>query len=442
MFSLKFAGREGCMLTRRDFSKFLLASGPAALVPRALAKDSVWPATANSGDSTQNKTHENQPAARNCDLLIKGGTVIDPSQHLHATMDVAVRAGKILEVSSDIPESRAARVISAKNRIVTPGFIDLQVHCYEGAGGIGVNADHYCLGRGVTTAVENGAAGYLNVDGFIKYIVHPSITRVFTSINIFPMGLINRKIVPGQDDLKSLDPGLAAEAAERYRPATVGIKVYPEKFHLGENDLEGVRRSIAAAEECRMPLVADLVDTYSPLSAHIKLLRKGDVFTHAFNNHPNGLFDTNGKILPEVLEARDRGVYFDTAQGQDKFNFDVMEKCLQQNLVPDAISTDLYTGNVDSMVYDLPTTVSKFLALGMKLDDAIERVTARPAKIFDFGVQIGSLRRGSEADISICELQQGTFEFTGDSPSDKRTGHQMLVSKAVVCRGKYFVNAA
>src|SRR5258707_15708799 len=135
--------------------------------------------------------------------------------------------------------------------------------------------------------------------------------------------------------------------------------------------------------------VADIVDTHSPLATLVKMLRKGDIFTHAYNGFANGVLDANGKVLPEVLDARDRGVYFDTAQVQDKFNFDVTEKCLQQNLVPDSISSDLYSGNVDAMVYDLPTTVSKFLALGMKIDDAIERVTSRPAQMFDFGVQLG-----------------------------------------------------
>jgi dihydroorotase len=425
------------MFTRRDFSKLLLATGTAGLVT-----DSVRSAASNSGYSPQNTNYEDQHTARNCDLLIKGGTVVDPGQHFHATMDVAVRAGKILEVSKDIPESRAVKVISAKNKIVTPGFIDLQVHSYDGAGGIGINADHYCLGRGVTTAVENGATGYANVGGFIKYIVNPSITRVYTSVNIFPVGLINRKIVPGLDDPESMDPVLAAKAAEEYKPATVGIKAYPERFHLGPKDLECVRRALAAAEECRMPLVADLVDTYSPLPAHLKMMRRGDVFTHYCHNFAHAVLDANGRVLPEVLEARDRGVLFDTAQGQDKFNFKVAEKCLEQGLLPDTISTDLYAGNVDAMVYDLPTTVSKFMALGMSLDMAIERVTVKPAAVFDYGVQIGTLRPGSEADIGIFELQQGTFEFIGDSPSDKRLGRQMLVSKAVVCRGKYFVNAA
>jgi dihydroorotase len=376
-----------------------------------------------------------------CDLLIKGGTVIDPAQHLHATLDIAVKDGKILDLAKDLPESRAVKVVSAKDKIVTPGFIDLQVHCFEGISDLAVNADHYCLGRGTTTIVENGAAGYLGIEGYVKYIIDPAITRIFTSLNIFPPGIIRPDAIRSLDNPNSMDSALAARAANRNKPAVVGIKAYIEKAHVGKQDLECLRRAVTAAEMARIPLVADIVDTYSPIKKILEMMRKGDIFTHVYNAYPNGVLDPNGRVLPEVLDARDRGIYFDTAQGADKFSFDVTEKCMQQNLPPDSISSDLYSGNVDTMVYDLPTTVSKFLAMGMKLDDAIERVTARPAQMFDFGVQIGTLRPGSEADIGIFELREGKFEFVGNSPTDKRTGNQMLISKAVVCRGRFFVNS-
>src|ERR1700728_45572 len=417
------------MLTRRDFSKRILASGAAGLVPeRALSLASRTVA-------------EELDEGQKCDLLIKGGTVIDPAEHVHAILDVAVKDGKILQLSKDIPEDRAVKVVSAKDRIVTPGFIDLEVHCFEGISDLAVNPDHYCLGRGSTTILDNGAAGYLGIDGFVKYIVNPSITRVFTSVNIFPPGVIRPDALRTLDNPDSMDPELAAKAVERNKPAAVGIKAYIEKAHVGPKDSECLRRAVAAASAARVPVVADVVDTYSPIGKILGMLRKGDVFTHVYNSYSNGVLDANGKVLPEVRDARERGVYFDTAQGWDKFSFDVAEKCMQQGILPDAISTDLVSLNVDSMVYDLPTTVSKFLALGMKLDDAIERVPARPAEIFDFGVQIGTLRPGSEADIGIFELREGKFEFVGNSPSDKRTGSQMLINKAVVCRGRFFVNA-
>jgi len=187
--------------------------------------------------------------------------------------------------------------------------------------------------------------------------------------------------------------------------------------------------------------VAAINVNFSPLPKIISKLRKGDVFSHYCSDHPHGILDANGRILPEVLDARARGVLFDTAEGGGQVSFEVADKCLQQNFLPDTISTDLLEINVDKRVFDLPTAVSKFMALGMDLDQAIERVTAKPAQIFDYGVKIGTLQPGSEADIAIFELRDGNFEFLGSKDSEKRTGHKMLVNKAVICRGKYFVNA-
>lgn len=417
------------MLSRRDFSKLLIASSASAL-----PADS-W--------GLRNDALSDQPPEQNgrLDLLIKGGTVIDPGNQWHRLMDVGVRGNKIAEVAKDIPQSRALKVIWARDRIVTPGFIDLQVHCFEGMSSLAVNADHYCLGRGVTTIVSNGAAGYLNIEGYINYIVKPSITRIFTSLNIFPLGVVRPGLLQSVDNLDAMDVTLSAKAILENKPSVVGIKAYIEKEHVGTRDVECLQKALQAAQIAKVPVVADIVGTHSPVAKLVGMLRPGDIFTHAFNGFANGVLDANGRVLPEVLAARDRGIYFDTAQGEDKFNFDVAEKCLQQNLLPDSISTDLYSGNTDSMVFDLPTTVSKFMALGISLDDAIERVTFRPAKMFDFGLKIGTLAPGSEADIAIFELRHGKYDFVGSSPEDKRAGDTLLVSKAVICRGRYFVNA-
>ncbi|MGH9734215.1 MAG: hypothetical protein ACRD8A_06475 [Candidatus Acidiferrales bacterium] len=425
------------MMNRREFSKLVVASGAAGILPESGRPLPLSPASKEKEGQISGQFEKNQKY----DLLIKGGTVIDPSQRLHAIRDVAVIGHRIAEVATDIPESHALRIVSAKDRIVTPGFIDVEVHCNDGLSSLAVNGDHYGFSRGATTIVDNGAEGYLGIEGFIRYISQPSITRIFTSVNIFPPGVIDPTLMKGVDNTAAMDPVAAAAAAERNKPTVVGIKAYIERGHVGSNDLECLRRAVTAANASRLPVVADINDTYHPLPEVLKLLRKGDIFTHVYNTYPNGVLDANGRVLSAVLEARDRGVHFDTGQGGDKFNFDVYEKCMEQGLLPDSISTDLYSGNVDTMVYDLPTTVSKFLTLGMSLDDAIERVTSKPAQMLDFGVQIGTLRPGSEADIGIFELREGKFEFAGNSPSDKRTGSLMLVSKAVVCRGRFFVNS-
>jgi dihydroorotase len=415
------------MLTRRTFSKYLLVGGATLLDVEDVRTADEQPIDINQDSSI-----------RECHLLIKGGTVVDPGQHFHAQMDVAVKDGKIFEVSNKFPEGRARTVVSAKDRIVTPGLVDLHVHCFDGFGG--VSADHYCLGRGSTTVVDCGSAGYPMIGGFVKYIVNAASTRIFALVDIGAMGTV----FGTKDSMKNLDwvnPTLTASSAEANKPSVVGIKVRLQKSIQGTNDLECLKRALSAAEESRLPLMAHVSDPFSPLPDILKMMRKGDVVTHMYNSHSHGILDSNGKILPEVRGARERGVIFDSAHGHSHFSFDTAEKALQQNFLPDTISTDLSEGNINGPVFDLPTTISKFLAIGMDLDTALERVTARPAKVFDYGVPIGTLRPGSEGDVSIFDLHEGTFEFV-DSNQQKRTGRQKLVNTAAVCRGELFINEA
>jgi len=411
------------MLTRREFSSHLLICGSGLLASRL-------PLSASEPRASSNQTSK-----LDCDLLIKGGTVIDPGQGLHAALDVAVKDGKILVVSRDLPDSGARNVVSAKDKIVTPGFIDIHVHCFDGIS-FGTNADRTCLGKGVTTVVDAGSVGYPMIAGFIKYVVKTSMTRIVALLDISALGIT----VGIKDTMKNLDwvnPELTAKAAEDYKPTVVGIKVRLQQAIQGDKDLECLKRALEAAEATRLPLMAHVDNPYSPLPDILKLLRKGDVFTHFMNGNPHGVLDANGKILPEVFEARQRGVIMDPSEG-NHLSFDVAEKCLEQNFLPDTISTDLVNLSKFGPVYDLPTEVSKYMALGIGLDKVIEMVTTNAARVFDYGLPLGTLKPGNEADISILEVQNGNFEFM-DSARNKRRGRQRLVSKAVVRHGEFIL---
>jgi dihydroorotase len=356
---------------------------------------------------------------------------------LNGLFDVAVKGGKILAVSRDIPEAGARRVVSAKDKIVTPGLIDIHVHCFDGVSS-GANADRTCLSRGVTTVVDAGSVGYPMIGAFIKYVVNTSTTRIFALVDISALGIL----VGTKDTMRNLDwasSELTAKAAEESKPTVVGIKVRLTQSIQGSNDIECLKRAIGAAETSHLPLTVHIDDPYSPLPDILKLLRKGDVFTHFLNGHPHGVLDANGKILPEVLEARQRGVIFDPAQGSSHFSFDVAEKCLAQNFPPDTISTDLVTLSAFGPVYDLPTQMSKFMALGMNLEKVIELATSKPAGVYDCGLQLGMLKTGSEADVGIFAAREGNFEFA-DSDRQRRKGHQMLENIAVVRHGQFFLN--
>lgn len=426
---------DNFMITRREFSRSLLAGGAALLASEGT------PSAAGAQPAP------NQSSSQDCDLLIKGGTVIDPGQRLHALMDVAVKDGKILEVSQNFPETRAQKVVSAKGRIVTPGFIDMHAHCFEGFGGM--NPDKYCLSRGVTTVVDAGSAGYLAIHSFIRYVAEPSVTRIFPLVNIGALGLtagafakkssqeVSSEYQNAMDNPDWIYPQLTAKAVRENSGRVLGIKVRLQQNVQGSRDLDCLKMALQAAEAAHVPVMAHIDDPYSPLPEILKLMRKGDVYTHIYNNHAHSILDANGQVLPEVREARQRGVVMDPAAGGSHFSFDTAKKAMQQDFLPDTISTDLNDRRAPD--FSLLTLVSNYLALGMDLDSAIERVTTKPAQVFDYGVKIGALRAGYEADIGIFELQEGNFEFR-DSSKEKLAGHQMLVNKGAVCRGRFFPN--
>jgi len=242
------------MLTRRQFSK-LLAGSPL------LASSKFGPASAASLSPAQDMA---QALTQSRDLLIKGGTVIDPSQNLHAPLDVAVKDGKILQVAPDIPADGSRNVLSAKGKIVTPGLIDVHVHVFEGVGPTGLNADQYCLGRGVTTAVDAGSTGYFSIAGFRQYVIKPSATRIFAMVDIGARGTL-MGLVGNYSNLDWVNPQRTAQAAEANKPDVVAIKTRLSKEIAGANDLEVLKRALLAAELCHLPLMVHIGDTYSPL---------------------------------------------------------------------------------------------------------------------------------------------------------------------------------
>jgi len=446
------------MLTRRQFSKSLLTGGTALLASETLLSTANLQARSNQSlgqNSGQGSGQNlNQKPDQTFDLLIKGGTVIDPGQSLHGLLDVAVKGGKILEVARDIPESRALQVYSAKDKIVTPGLVDLHVHCFDGVGS-GMNADHYCLGRGVTTVVDAGSTGFIMIGAFIKRVVRTSNTRIYALVDIGALGTMTiHQTANYYRDMYNPNFVLSqstAKAARDNRPDVVGIKIHLDRevsSHPLDFEPELLKKAVEAAESSHLPLMVHAMNTANPSPDLMKLMRKGDVFTHCYHGFANGILDARGKILPGVREARERGILFDVGADRTGISFDVADQALQQDFLPDTISSDLTLPAAVHSTGDLPNVVSTMMALGMNLEQAIERVTIKPAQVFDYGVQLGTLRAGGEADIGIFEIRDEKFEFNDNfdfsattlGKAGKRVGRQRLVNKAAVCRGQLYVN--
>lgn len=385
-----------------------------------------------------------KPVTARYDLLIQGGTVIDPAQKLSAVRDVAIVGNKIARVAENLVKTEARQVLDAKGKIVTPGLIDAHVHVFDGVVPLGIPADVSCLARGVTTVLDAGSAGAHTFPAFRKNIINVVDTRVCALLNISVMGQATySKDNPHGEllELRYVNPKLAIRTIEQNRDVILGIKIRLSQNIAGERDLKILGLAKEAADAVKLPLMVHIGDTHSPLREILALLTKGDVVTHCFHGRAGGVLDDKGRVLPEVKAAVAKGVHLDVGHGAGSFSFDVAEKALKQELLPGTISSDVHHFNVHGPVFDLATTLSKFMHLGLTLDQVIERATTNPANVFGFAKGLGTLREGAEADVAVFALAEGDFTFV-DAHGKKRIGQRKLVPVATIKAGKMYGSAS
>ena len=217
------------------------------------------------------------------DLLIKGGKVIDPSQELEEVCDVALRDGRIARLEHDIPEDMARQVVDATGKIVTSGLIDIHTHVFPYVGPYGIEPDPYCVTRGVTTALDAGTSGAFTFPAFRKFIISQAATRVRALLHIVSIGMVTGSTphMGELEDLRYCDPQLAVQVAQENRDLIVGFKIRFSEKYTGPNDLEGLKRARAAADQARLPLMTHIGGSFTPLPQLLALLKKGDVVTHS-----------------------------------------------------------------------------------------------------------------------------------------------------------------
>jgi dihydroorotase len=377
------------------------------------------------------------------DLLIRGGRVVDPSQNLSAETDVAIRQGKVARVAANIAESEARQVLDARKMIVTPGLVDVHVHVYDGVAPLAIPADPNCIAKGATTVVDAGSAGAHTFPGFKQYVIRMVETRVYALLNISVVGqstLSNGNPFGELLDLRYANPKLAIRTIEQNRDVILGVKVRLTKNIAGDNDLQALGLAREAADAVRLPLMVHIGGTYSPLPKILAMLKPGDLITHSFHGHEGGILDARDRVLPEVRKATESGIMLDVGHGAGSFSFRTAEKAFPQNVLPGTISSDVHQGNVNGPVYDLATTLSKFLHLGMSLEDVVRRATANPAKALAFPSGTGSLKVGATADVAVFELRESPWQMV-DSLGEKRPGKLRLKPMATIKAGRVYGNS-
>jgi dihydroorotase len=386
---------------------------------------------------------QTRPGSR-YDLLIKGGRVIDPSQSLSAERDIAITGHTVTRVAANIPETGARQILNARGKVVTPGLIDVHVHVYDGVAPLGIPADPNCIAKGVTTVVDAGSAGAHTFPGLRKYVINVVDTRVYALLNISVVGqstLSNDNPFGELLDLRYANSKLAIKTIEQNRDVILGVKIRLTNNIAGDHDLAALKLAREAADAVNLPIMVHIGDTFSPLPAILAMLKKGDVITHSYRGGNGGILNDRGRVLPEVHKAVAAGVHLDVGHGAGSFSFETAEKVLSQDLLPGTISSDVHQFNVNGPVFDLATTLSKFLHLGLTLDQVIERAATNPANTFGFPKGLGTLREGSEADVAVFSLDEGDFEFV-DSLREKRVGHRRLRPVATVKAGRIYGSAS
>ena len=362
------------------------------------------------------------------DLLLKNGHVIDPKNERNGRYDIAVVGNKIVRIGENLPSSNAKLVVDVSQYYVTPGLIDIHTHFDAQGAGLNLNPDHNALSSGVTTAVDAGSSGWKNFEQFQKEVINHSRTRLLAFLNIVGAGMYGEKV---ENDVQEMDSDAAARMVKKYPQTIVGIKT----AHFQPPTWDAVDRAVKAAELSNSVLMVDFHP--KPGRGYPELIlnhmRPGDIHTHFYGRLTPQL-DTQKKVQPYMWEARKRGVLFDVGHSSGSFWFRIAVPAIEQGFLPDTISTDIHKDSIMLSRANMITTMSKFLNIGMTLEQVIERSTVNPAKAIR-RPELGTLGEGSVADIAVLALAQGSFAFL-DSGHGKLIGDKRLRCVLTVRNGK------
>ena len=382
----------------------------------------------------------NSSLAQEYDILIKNAHLIDPKNNIDQKMDVAVSDGKIAKVAPEISESSAKTTINAEGLYITPGLIDIHAHVFWGTkpdayisnSYTSLPPDGFTFRAGVTTVVDAGSAGWKNFRIFKEQTIDQSKTRVYAFLNIVGSGMKGGAI---EQNLGDMDSKLTAMVAKKYADDIVGIKL----AHYSGPEWDPLERSVEAGVLADIPVMVDFGGHTPELSLEKLFMdefRPGDIFTHCFA-HVRGrtsIVDENGKVRPFVWEAQKKGIVFDVGHGGGSFLFEQAVPAMEEGFRPNSISTDLHTGSMNGGMKDMLNIMSKFLNMGMPLQEVIRSSTSYPAKYIKHE-ELGQLSVGAVADIAVLSLQSGDFGFI-DTKGWKMNGTQKLECELTIREGE------
>lgn len=373
--------------------------------------------------------------AQEIDILLRGGHVIDAKNHIDAKMDVAIAEGKILEVAPNISVENAKQVVDATGLYVSPGLIDPHTHVFVGSnsgfadGFSSVSPDDITLKAGITTVVDAGTSGWRNFPVFKKNVIDRSKTRVLSFLNIAGSGMTG---FPSEEDINDMDARMTALVIEQFPDIIVGVKI----GHYRGNDWTPFERALEAGRIADVPLFVECHLPLLPMERILERLRPGDIYSHSFCTASDRtcLLDDDLKIRPYVVKAKEKGVRFDVGHGGAMFHFDIAVPAMEQGLVPDSFGSDLHRYSMNAGMKNMLNIMSKYLNLGMALEDVIFRATWSTAQSIQRN-DLGHISEGAVADIVVLNLRTGNFGFI-DARGNKIAGDRKLEAELTLREGK------
>jgi dihydroorotase len=373
-------------------------------------------------------------------IVLRRGHVIDPVQGINGICDVAVAGGRISAVGAELSVQGKARVVDVSGALVVPGLVDIHTHVYPGVSSLGLDPDEVCLGNGVTAAVDAGSCGSDSFAAFKRWVADVARTRLFAFLNLSTLGLAGSDRVGELLNPAYIDEEGTLDILRKHPQVAIGIKIRVSASVTGGPSAHVMERARRVADEARVPIMVHIGDSTETMPQILSWLRTGDIVTHCLTWRRNGLMDADGRILPEVLEARERGVLFDPAHGVTHFSFEAAERLLDQGFPPDTISTDLSNHRGYYPANSMPAVIAKFMALGLPLTEVVRLSSSRPAEVLGRASELGSLEAGRPADVAVFRWEEGEFVLT-DAVGQTRRVDRRLVPHLTLRNGEIVLPA-
>ena len=374
------------------------------------------------------------------DLIVKGGRVMDPAQNIDAILDVAVTGERITALAKNIPATESRQVIDAVGKLVTPGLIDSHCHVFNFPGSSVCGPDVVGVEQGVTTVVDAGSAGQADFSYLPEEIIPASRTTVFAYLHLSAHGLkfINDSAEP--KDWNDIDMDATAACIDRYREVIKGIKIRMVGKFVGKTGIKIVQMAKKLGKTFNLPIIVHIGDPekYVPAIATqtiLPLLDYGDILCHIYTAQQGGIQYSDGHFMRAFNQAMNRGLILDCAHGSLNFSFDIARKMIAKGILPTTLSTDLSARSIAGPVYGMTVTMSKLLALGIRLRTIIDMSTISPARAIGIADKKGSLKIGMDADISILELMSGKWKLE-DTEKETITTNSLITPRMCIKAGQ------